>query len=72
MKVAFVSCVKLKADSARPARHLYVSPWFVGARRYAERNAHGLRNARSVSVTGARQILDDGGQVRHAWRRFRT
>ncbi|OSI35263.1 DUF6884 domain-containing protein [Bradyrhizobium canariense] len=38
-RVAFVSCVKLKADTARPARDLYVSPWFIGARRYAERNA---------------------------------
>jgi hypothetical protein len=38
-RVAFVSCVKLKADTERPARDLYVSPWFVMARRYAERNA---------------------------------
>ncbi|MGC0389142.1 DUF6884 domain-containing protein [Bradyrhizobium sp. USDA 241] len=35
MRVAFVSCVKTKADSARPAERLYISPWFVMARRYA-------------------------------------
>jgi hypothetical protein len=34
-RVAFVSCVKTKADSARPAEQLYISPWFVMARRYA-------------------------------------
>ncbi|WGD50739.1 hypothetical protein QA641_34920 [Bradyrhizobium sp. CB1650] len=39
MKVAFVSCVKMKAASERPARDLYVSPWFVMARRFAERNS---------------------------------
>jgi hypothetical protein len=39
MRVAFVSCVKLKDDRPRQARDLYVSPWFVMARRYAERNA---------------------------------
>ncbi|MEY9138456.1 hypothetical protein ABIE79_009984 [Bradyrhizobium diazoefficiens] len=38
-RVAFVSCVKTKADSARPAEQLYISPWFVMARRYAERNS---------------------------------
>jgi hypothetical protein len=35
MRVAFVSCVKTKADTARPAEQLYISPWFVMARRYA-------------------------------------
>lgn len=39
MKVAFVSCVKTKADSARPAEQLCISPWFVMARRFAERNS---------------------------------
>lgn len=39
MRVAFVCCVKLKADRPMPARDLYVSPWFVMARRYAERNS---------------------------------
>lgn len=34
-RIAFVSCVKTKADSARPAEQLYISPWFVMARRYA-------------------------------------
>ena len=39
--VAFVSCVKLKVDHPAPARDLYMrSPWFRGARRYAERQAH--------------------------------
>jgi hypothetical protein len=37
--VAFLSCVKLKDDRPRQARDLYVSPWFVMARRFAERNA---------------------------------
>lgn len=34
-RIAFVSCVKTKADSARPAEQLYISRWFVMARRYA-------------------------------------
>lgn len=38
-RVALVSCVKSKANSARPARDLYTSPLFAGMRRYAEQNA---------------------------------
>lgn len=37
--VAFVSCVKTKADRPLPAKDLYISPWFRMAREYARRNA---------------------------------
>ncbi|WP_316194492.1 DUF6884 domain-containing protein [Bradyrhizobium sp. SZCCHNRI3052] len=39
MKVAFVSCVKTKADRPTSAKNLYISPWFKLARFWAERNA---------------------------------
>jgi len=35
-KCFLVSCVGQKANSARPARDLYLSDWFVKARRYVE------------------------------------
>ena len=35
--VFLVSCVKRKRTSAAPARDLYISDWFVKARRYVER-----------------------------------
>lgn len=38
-RVALVSCVKSKANSARPAQDLYTSPLFSGMRSYAEQNA---------------------------------
>ena len=38
-RVAFVSCVKQKRDSAAPARDLYLSQLFRGLRRYAETHA---------------------------------
>jgi hypothetical protein len=59
-RVALVSCVKQKRDTAAPARDLYLSPLFRGFRRYAESRAdswyilsaeHGvLRERYSVSV----------------------
>lgn len=39
MRIAFVSCVKTKADRPLPAQDLYISPWFRMAREYARRNA---------------------------------
>ncbi|MGJ4952984.1 DUF6884 domain-containing protein [Bradyrhizobium sp. HKCCYLS20291] len=39
MKVAFVSCVKTKADGICRAGEMYTSPWFKMARFWAERNA---------------------------------
>lgn len=38
-RIAFVSCVKTKADRPLPAQDLYISPWFRMAREYAKRNA---------------------------------
>ncbi|SDK38577.1 DUF6884 domain-containing protein [Bradyrhizobium ottawaense] len=38
--VAFVSCVKTKANRPMPAKDFYLSPWFRLARRYVEKNAH--------------------------------
>jgi len=37
--VAFVSCVKMKADRPMMAKDLYISPWFRMARAYVEKNA---------------------------------
>lgn len=34
--IALVSCVGAKLGHAAPARELYVSPWFIKARRYVE------------------------------------
>ncbi|ARQ95295.1 hypothetical protein [Bradyrhizobium phage BDU-MI-1] len=39
MRIAFVSCVKTKADRPLPAQDLYISPWFRMAREYARQNA---------------------------------
>ncbi|WP_439357722.1 DUF6884 domain-containing protein [Bradyrhizobium sp. DASA03007] len=39
MRVAFVSCVKTKADEPDLAEHLYISPWFRMAAEYARRNS---------------------------------
>lgn len=38
-RVALVSCVKRKRDSAAPARDLYLSQLFRGLRHYAEKHA---------------------------------
>ena len=38
-RVALVSCVKKKSDSAAPARDLYLSQLFRGLRLYAERHS---------------------------------
>jgi hypothetical protein len=40
IRIALVSCVKTKRPSASPACDLYISPWFLGARRYAESHAN--------------------------------
>lgn len=37
MPLTLVSCVGMKATASMPARDLYVSPWFVLARRFAEK-----------------------------------
>jgi hypothetical protein len=39
MRVAFVSCVKTKAQQSDLAEHLYISPWFRMAAEYARRNS---------------------------------
>lgn len=36
--VYLVSCVAKKSESARPAKDLYVSEWFLRARKYVERS----------------------------------
>jgi hypothetical protein len=38
-RVALVSCVKTKRQSAVAAKDLYISPYFMGMRRYAEKDA---------------------------------
>ncbi len=38
LHVGLVVCSRIKADRARPARELYVSPLFRAARAYAERH----------------------------------
>ena len=39
MRVAFVPCVKTKSATPELAEHLYISPWFQMARKYAIRNS---------------------------------
>jgi hypothetical protein len=39
MRIALVSCVKLKRDHAAPAGELYISPLFQGLKGYAEASA---------------------------------
>lgn len=39
IRVALVSCVRRKRQTAAPARDLYLSPLFRGLRRYAETHA---------------------------------
>jgi Family of unknown function (DUF6884) len=40
IRIALVSCVKTKRPSASPACDLYISPWFLSARHYAETHAN--------------------------------
>lgn len=39
MRIALVSCVKMKRDHATPAGDLYISPLFQGLKRYAQASA---------------------------------
>jgi hypothetical protein len=38
-RIVLVSCVKTKRKSPVAAEDMYISQWFMGARRYAEQNA---------------------------------
>lgn len=80
-RVAFVSCVKLKADTERPARDLYVSPWFVMARRYAERNsdrwfilsaAYGLLDPDRIIEPYEKTLNDMPVDARRGWAKLVT
>ncbi|MCA1379349.1 hypothetical protein I6F34_00745 [Bradyrhizobium sp. BRP05] len=81
MKVTFVSCVKLKADRPMPARDLYISPWFVMARRYAERNsdrwlilsaAYGLLDPDRVIEPYEKTLNDMPIDARRGWAKLVT
>ena len=75
-RIALVSCVKLKRDSATPARDLYLSQLFRGLRRYAEANAdcwyilsaeHGLVHPDQVIEPYERTLNAMPKQGRLAW-----
>ena len=49
--VAFVSCVKTKADRSMMAKDLYISPWFKMARAYVEKNAESGSSCRPPTAS---------------------
>src|SRR5712664_3308473 len=75
--VAFVSCVKLKIDHPAPAKDLYMrSPWFRGARRYAQEHAkswfilsalHGLVDPETVIEPYEKWLNSMSSDDRHGW-----
>ena len=76
MRLALVSCVKLKAAGSRPAKDLYVSPLFRALRAYAEGSAdewyilsaeHGLTHPEAVIDPYERTLLKMRSAERHEW-----
>lgn len=76
MTVAFVSCVKTKAEHPLPAKDLYISPWFRMAREYATRNAdrwfilsamHGLLDPKVVIEPYEWTLKDQVAAARKDW-----
>jgi len=73
-----VSCVGQKADSARPAKDLYLSDWFVKARQYVEvaggpwfilSAEHGLIDPEVVIGPYEKTLNTMGVAARRAWAR---
>lgn len=76
MRVALVSCVKMKAREPRAAKDLYVSPLFRGLRTYAEANAdawyilsaeHGLLSPHAIVAPYERTLLHMRKSERQEW-----
>jgi hypothetical protein len=76
MTIALVSCVKTKAPVPMPAKDLYISNWFVMARRYAEQNAdrwfilsavHGLVHPNMLLAPYEHRLDDMCIADRRAW-----
>ena len=76
MRLALVSCVKLKAAEPRSAKDLYVSPLFRALRAYAEASAdkwyilsaeHGLIHPEAVIDPYERTLLKMKSAERHEW-----
>lgn len=76
VRVALVSCVKKKRDSAAPARDLYLSQLFRGLRRFAEAHAdywyilsaeHGVLHPDAVVAPYERTLNSMPKRERVAW-----
>ena len=76
MRLALVSCVKLKASQPRPAKDLYVSPLFRALRAYAEATAeewyilsaeHGLVHPETVIAPYERTLMKMRSAERSEW-----
>lgn len=76
MRVGLVGCVKTKSPTAAPAEDFYVSPLFVGRRRFVEASCdrwfilsalHGLLDPAEVVEPDDRCLVDSGAEERRAW-----
>lgn len=76
MRLALVSCVKMKASGHRPAKDLYVSPLFRALRTYAETSAdawyvlsaeHGLLHPEAEVAPYERTLLKMRATERREW-----
>jgi len=74
--ICLVSCVSMKSTQAKPARDLYLSPWFLKARKYAERNSsvwyilsaeHGLVPPEQVIAPYEKTLNKMGVRDRKHW-----
>ena len=75
-RIALVSCVKTKQESAAAAEDLYTSTWFRYCRRYAEQNAdrwfilsaeHGVLRPEQRIDPYERALMTMSKQARIAW-----
>lgn len=76
MRLALVSCVKMKASGPRPAKDLYVSPLFRALRTYAEATAdkwyilsaeHGLLHPETIVAPYERTLIRMRAADRQNW-----
>lgn len=77
-RIALVACVGKKADEPQPARELYRSTWFVGARLYAEQTCdrwfilsakHGLLSPDAMVAPYDETLSKVSKAERSAWAR---
>ena len=78
MRIGLVGCVKDKAQVARPARDLYVSPLFRGRRAYVERTCdrwfilsalHGLVDPSQLLEPYDKTLAETPSTLRREWSR---